>query len=235
MYALILAGGKGERLRPLTDTLPKPMVPVCGKPILEHQIEWLKAGGVTDVVFLSGYRSDVIQNHFRDGNGFGINTHYSVEDSPLGRGGAIKAGFTSVPVAEDMVAVLNGDVISEEPLGQLISFHRNRKLTNPAHLATIMVVPMVSPYGLVDIDLSDTITGFREKAEMDHWINAGVYVFERSIVDELPDLGDHETSTFPKLATVGRLAAVKSSQFWQSVDSFKDLRVAEDRLTTNST
>ncbi|GIT43488.1 MAG: hypothetical protein Ct9H300mP11_14240 [Chloroflexota bacterium] len=81
-----------------------------------------------------------------------------------------------------MVAVLNGDVISEEPLGQLISFHRNRKLTNPAHLATIMVVPMVSPYGLVDIDLSDTITGFREKIEMDHWINAGVYVFERSML-----------------------------------------------------
>ena len=211
------------------------MVPVCGKPILEHQIEWLKAGGVTDVVFLSGYRSDVIQNHFGDGNGFGINTHYSVEDSPLGRGGAIKAGFTSVPVAEDMVAVLNGDVISEEPLDQLILFHQNRKLANPLHLATIMVVPMVSPYGLVDIDLSDTITGFREKVEIDHWINAGVYVFERSIVDELPDLGDHETSTFPKLATVGRLAAVKSSQFWQSVDSFKDLRVAEDRLTTNST
>jgi len=134
-----------------------------------------------------------------------------------------------------MVVVLNGDVIAEEPLDQLMLFHRNRKFSNPSHLATIMVVPMVSPYGLVDIDLSDAITGFREKVEMDHWINAGVYVFERSIVDELPDLGDHETSTFPKLATVGRLAAVKSSQFWQSVDSFKDLQVAEDRLTTNST
>ena len=234
MYALILAGGKGERLRPLTDTVPKPMVPVCGKPILEHQIEWLKVGGVTDVVFLSGYRSNVIQDHFGDGKRVGIRTHYSVENVPLGRGGAIKAGFTNVPFGEEMVAVLNGDVIAEEPLNQLILFHRNRKLANPSHLATIMVVPMVSPYGLVDIDLSDTITGFREKVEMDHWINAGVYLFERSIVDELPNLGDHETSTFPKLATVGRLAAVKSCQFWQSVDSFKDLRAAEERLTQNS-
>ena len=234
MYALILAGGKGERLRPLTDTLPKPMVPVCGKPILEHQIEWLKIGGVTDVVFLSGYRSDAIQDYFGDGTGFGINTHYSVEDSPLGRGGAIKAGFINLPANENLVVVLNGDVITEEPLYNLMAVHRNRKSVSSSHLATIMVVPMVSPYGLVDIDSSDTIIGFREKVEMEHWINAGVYLFERSISDELPVLGDHETSTFPRLASAGRLAAVRSRQFWQSVDSFKDLREAEERLTTNN-
>ena len=234
MYALILAGGKGERLRPLTDTLPKPMVPVCGKPILEHQIEWLKVGGVTDVVFLSGYRSDAIQHHFGDGTGFGINTYYSVEDSPLGRGGAIKAGFAHVPASEDLVAVLNGDVITEEPLDQLMSVHCNRKSANSSHLATIMVVPMVSPYGLVDIDSADTVTGFREKVEMEHWINAGVYLFERSIIDELPDLGDHEISTFPRLANSGWIAAVRSRRFWQSVDSFKDLREAEERLATNN-
>ena len=230
MYAFILAGGKGERLRPLTDTLPKPMVPVCGKPILEHQVEWLKMGGVTDVVFLSGYRADVIEDHFRDGKDFGINAHYSVEDSPLGRGGAIKAGFPNIPGNEDTVAVLNGDVITEEPLDRLKAVHRERKSDNSSHMATIMVVPMVSPYGLVDIDPSDTIIGFREKVEMEHWINAGVYLFDRSIVDELPDLGDHETSTFPRLADVGQLAAVRSRKFWQSVDSFKDLREAEERI-----
>ena len=87
MYALILAGGKGERLRPLTDTLPKPMAPVCGKPILERQVEWLKEGGVNGVVFLAGYRWEAIRDHFGDGSGFGISVEYSVEDSPLGRGG----------------------------------------------------------------------------------------------------------------------------------------------------
>ena len=230
MYALILPGGKGERLRPLTDTLPKPMVPVCGKPILEHQVEWLKMGGLTDVVFLSGYRSDAIEDHFGNGKAFGINAHYSVEDSPLGRGGAIKAGFSNVPGNEDTVAVLNGDVITEESLNRLMAVHRERKSDNSLHMATIMVVPMVSPYGLVDIDSSDTITGFREKVEMEHWINAGVYIFDRSISDELPDLGDHETTTFPKLADDGRLAAVRSRKFWQSVDSFKDLREAEERV-----
>ena len=230
MYALILAGGKGERLRPLTDTLPNPMFPVCGKPILEHQVEWLKMGGLTDVVFLSGYRSDAIENHFGDGKAFGINAHYSVENSPLGRGGAIKAGLSSVPNNEDTVAVLNGDVITEESLNKLMVVHRERKSDNLSHMATIMVVPMVSPYGLVDIDSSDTIIGFREKVEMEHWINAGVYLFDRSIANELPDRGDHETSTFPRLANAGLLAAVKSRKFWQSVDSFKDLREAEERV-----
>ena len=230
MFALILAGGKGERLRPLTDSLPKPMVPVCGKPILEHQVEWLKAGGVTDVVFLSGYRAEVIETYFGNGNDFGINAHYSVEDSPLGRGGAIKQGFLKVPETEETVAVLNGDIITTETLDNMSARHRDRKAVNPSHMATIMVVPMVSPYGLVDMDGSGTVTGFREKVEMDHWINGGIYLFDRSIAAEMPDLGDHETETFPRLAEAGQLAALRSRSFWRSVDSFKDLREAEEHV-----
>lgn len=227
MYALILAGGKGERLRPLTDTLPKPMVPVCGKPILEHQVEWLKAGGITDVVFLAGYRWGAIKDHFGDGRDFGINAHYSLEESPLGRGGAIKAGLPQVPSSEDTVAVLNGDIITDETLDCLSAYHQERKSANENHLATIMVVPMVSPYGLVDMDSSGTVTGFREKVEMEHWINAGIYLFDRAIAEELPELGDHETETFPRLAQAGQLAAMRSRNYWRSVDSFKDLSEAE--------
>ena len=228
MYALILAGGKGERLRPLTDTLPKPMVPVCGKPILEHQVTWLKAGGVTDVVFLAGYRWEAIKDHFGDGKAFGINAHYSVEDSPLGRGGAIKKGFPKVPETEETVAVLNGDVITAETLDNLSARHRERRSANESHMATILVVPMVSPYGLVEMDETGTVTGFREKVEMEHWINGGIYLFERTIVAELPDIGDHETETFPRLAQAGQLAAFRSRSFWHSVDSLKDLQEAEE-------
>ena len=230
MYALILAGGKGERLRPLTDTLPKPMVPVCGKPILEHQVTWLKAGGVTDVVFLAGYRWEAIKDHFGDGKAFGINAHYSVEDSPLGRGGAIKKGFPKVPETEETVAVLNGDVITAETLDNLSARHRERRSANESHMATILVVPMVSPYGLVEMDETGTVTGFREKVEMEHWINGGVYLFERTIVAELPDIGDHETETFPRLAQAGQLAAFRSRSFWHSVDSLKDLQEAEEYI-----
>ncbi|NQW23527.1 MAG: nucleotidyltransferase family protein [SAR202 cluster bacterium] len=230
MYALILSGGKGERLRPLTDTLPKPMVPVCGKPILEYQVEWLKAGGVTDVVFLAGYRWEVIKEYFGDGQSFGINAHYSIEDSPMGRGGAIKMGFSKVPATENTVAVLNGDTITDETLDNVSVRYQERKSINKNHLATIMVVPMVSPYGLVEIDESDTVTGFREKVEMEHWINAGIYLFDRSIAAEFPDLGDHETETFPRLAQAGQLSAMRSRSFWHSIDSFKDLREAEEHV-----
>jgi len=230
MHALILAGGKGERLRPLTDDLPKPMVPLCGKPILLHQVEWLREAGVSDVVFLAGYRWEAIQDYFGDGSRFGIRVQYSVEDSPLGRGGAIRRGLSVVPQGEEPVVVLNGDVVTAERLGNLVDLHRSKKAAQESHLATIMVVPMVSPYGLVDLNGSDDVVGFREKVEMPHWINAGIYLFDRKIAAELPDLGDHETETFPRLAQAGAISAFKSRAFWRSVDSFKDLREAEEYL-----
>jgi len=234
MYALILAGGQGERLRPLTDTLPKPMVPVFGKPILAHQVTWLKDAGITDVVFLAGYRWEAIQDYFGDGQAFGIRAHYSLEDTPLGRGGAIRKGIPLVPETEQSIVVLNGDIITSERLDAILQRHQTRKNANSAHLATIMVVPMVSPYGLVDMNASDQVVGFREKVEMPHWINAGVYVLERRILPELPEIGDHENDTFPRLASSGQISAYKSREFWRSVDSFKDLREAEEYLSQRS-
>ncbi len=230
MYALILAGGQGERLRPLTDTIPKPMVQVAGKPILVRQVEGLKKAGVTDVVFLAGYRAQVIQDYFGDGDAFGIRAHYSIEDTPLGRGGAIKQGFSHVPEEAESVLVLNGDIITAEPISAVVERYNDRRADNSAHQATIMVTPMVSPYGIVDTDASDGVTAFREKAELPYWINAGIYVFHRGIAPALPDLGDHETETFPALAEAGMISAFKSRAFWRSVDSFKDLREAEEYL-----
>ena len=88
-YALIIAGGRGERLRPLTDNLPKPMIPLNGRPILWYQVEWMRSYGVTDVIFLCGYLGDTVSEYFGDGSKFGINAHYSYEDSPLGRGDTV--------------------------------------------------------------------------------------------------------------------------------------------------
>ena len=234
MYALILAGGQGERLRPLTDNLPKPMVPVGGKPILERQIEWLQSIGVSDVVFLAGYRWEAIKDHLGDGSAFGVRALYSVEDSPLGRGGAIRKGFSLVPKDSGPVAVLNGDVIRfEDPKG-LLERHQEKVDENPSHMATIMVVPMVSPYGLVEMNQTGDVVDFQEKVEMPYWINAGVYILERNIASELPELGDHETSTFPQLAHSGRISAFESRAFWRSVDSFKDLREAEAGIASQA-
>ena len=234
MYALILAGGMGERLRPLTDTLPKPMVPVCGQPILWHQVQWLKRAGVTDVVFLVGYRWQSIQAFFGDGTQFGIRAQYSVEDSPLGRGGAIRQGFSLVPVEVESAIILNGDIITDEEPDAVLANFQEKKSADPSHTATIMVVPMVSPYGLVDVDSQLEVVGFREKVELPYWINAGVYVFDRCIVPQLPELGDHEVETFPRLAQAGTISALKSQAFWRSVDSFKDLREAEEHLRVRS-
>ena len=230
MYALILAGGRGERLRPLTDTLPKPMVPVGGKPVLQRQTEWLTSAGVTDVVFLAGYSWQAVQAHFQDGSAHGFRAHYSIEDAPLGRGGAIRQGMAQLPATEEAVIVTNGDVVTELPLARLLDRHRQALSAASDHMATLVVTPFRSPYGIVDLDESDGVSGFREKVELPFWINAGIYALQRSIEPLLPEIGDHETATFPALAEQGRLAALRYSGYWSSIDSFKDLREAEERL-----
>jgi len=206
------------------------MVPLCGKPILWHQVQWLKRSGVTDIIFLAGYRWEAIKEFFGDGSDYGIHAYYSVEETPLGRGGAIRKGISLVPRRERQVVVTNGDVITAESLGDLVDRFRRNQETNPDHQATIMVVPFPNTYGVVDVNRQDDVEGFREKVDLPYWINAGVYVFSRQIEGRLPDLGDHESSTFPALAAEGKLAALRSRAFWRSVDSFKDLREAEDRL-----
>ena len=230
MYALILAGGKGERLRPLTDSLPKPLAPLHGKPILWYQVEWLKQAGVTNVIFLVGYRWEMVREYFGDGSKFGIKPTYSVETRPLGRGGAIRMGLARVPEDEDTVFVLNGDIITAQDPNEVLDFHLAKKAASSDHLATILVVPMTSPYGLVDLNQQCDVVAFQEKVQLPHWINAGVYVFDRAMTPLLPELGDHEVTTFPHLATQRRISAFKSLHFWRSVDSFKDLREAEEFL-----
>ncbi len=234
MYALVLSGGRGERLRPLTDNLPKPMVPVQGKPILQRQAEWLAAAGVTDIVFLAGYCWQAIQDHFQDGAAHGFRAHYSIEDSPLGRGGAIRQGLSSIPGGDEPLIVTNGDIVTDLPLTSLLSSYRQTAAANPQHMATITVVPFRSPYGVVDLNDADGVTGFREKIELPYWINAGIYVMRRDIEPLLPALGDHETETFPALAEQGQLSALRYRGYWSSVDSFKDLREAEEHIKATS-
>ncbi|MYC31301.1 MAG: hypothetical protein F4X65_14625 [Chloroflexi bacterium] len=136
--------------------------------------------------------------------------------------------MANVPVDEDTVIVLNGDIITSQDPAEVLNRHLERKLACPELLATIMVSPMISPYGLVDMNDEGDVVGFREKVELPHWINAGVYVLERRLWPLLPEVGDHEVLTFPDLAANGRIAAFKSRSFWRSVDSFKDLNEAEE-------
>ncbi len=225
MYALVLAGGKGERLRPYTADRPKPMVVANSKPILEHHLEWLRSGGVTHVILLCGYAHQVIQDHFGDGKAWGLHIEYSIEESPLGRGGALKRGFQRVPAQERVVVATNGDIITDQPLEPILASH-----LGSGALATVMLVPFVSPYGIAEVGDDDVIRGFVEKPQLPYWINGGVYMLARECAPYLPDIGDHENTTFPQLAQQGLLRAFKSQLFWKAVDTIKDLEELQRQL-----
>jgi NDP-sugar pyrophosphorylase family protein len=227
MYAIILAGGKGERLRPLTEDRPKPMVEVLGMPVLEYQIRWLKLSGVKGVVISCGYRHEVIEEYFGKGEKWGLDISYAVETEPLGRGGGIKQGLAKVRLRDKsgLVVVTNGDIITRLDLQKTIESHNVS-----GGMATVVVVPLISPYGIVDLDESGSIQGFREKPELPYWINGGVYIFSKGIYDLLPDKGDHEDTTFPQLAGEGRLNAFQCREYWRAIDTSKDLSEAKKDL-----
>ena len=225
MYALVLAGGKGERLRPLSEDRPKPMVPLAGKPILEYHLTWLRDEGVTHALLLCGYRADVIQDYFGDGRRWGLAIDYSLEDEPLGRGGAFKLAFSRVPPSEELLIGTNGDVLCNQPLAPILRAHRAS-----GAVATVMLTRFVSPYGIVQVTRDGRIIRFQEKPRLPHWINAGLYVLSRPFFDLLPDVGDHEDSAFPLLAERGQLRAYRSRAYWRSIDTIKDLTEAAREL-----
>lgn len=223
--AIILAGGKGERLRPYTNDRPKVMVELSGKPILGWQIEWLKSHGITKFVLTVSYKYEVIQQHFGDGSKFGIEIDYSIEDSPLGRGGGIKKGLKSSLVAgEENVVVCNGDIITKLNLKDMLKKHTDENV-----MVSLLLVPYISRWGVVKVDEEDHITGFEEKPKLPYWINGGVYVFNREVEPLLPDVGDHEKETFPKIPKE-KFFGFKDEGFWRAVDVVKDKSEAEQFL-----
>jgi NDP-sugar pyrophosphorylase family protein len=223
--ALVLAGGKGERLRPLTDDRPKPMVLINGLPILEHHLHWLRTNGISRAVLLTGHLHEVISDYFSEPRIEGLAIEWVVEEHPLGRGGAIRHGFETAGITADLVIATNGDVLTEQPLEPLVALHR---ASRPA--ATILLAPLFSQLGIVDAGDDGLVRSFEEKPRLPYWINAGVYVLSAGTLAEFPREGDHETSTFPALAAAGRLAALKSEAYWRSIESPKDLREAGERL-----
>ncbi|HXF81866.1 MAG TPA: nucleotidyltransferase family protein [bacterium] len=232
MQAIILAGGKGERLRPFTEDRPKCMVEILGVPLLGYQLQWLSAQGITDIIISCGYRHEAIQNYFGSGEKWGVTLRYSVESQPLGRGGALRLAFGLLAPGEDLCLATNGDVVTNVRLKPLVAAHRQLGV-----LATVVLAPFISPYGVVEVDAEDHIVAFHEKPELPYWMNAGIYVLSRQVEPLLPTLGDHEDSTFPTLARERQLGAYKSRAYWRSVDTVKDVtevsKELERRLMTS--
>ncbi|MEM1953751.1 MAG: NDP-sugar synthase [Nitrososphaerota archaeon] len=216
--AVILAGGYGKRLRPLTDTVPKPLLRVADRPIIEWQIRWLASYGLRSFIVCAGYLKERLVEELGSGNHLGVRIGYVFESEPLGTAGALK-NAEHLLSGERSFLVLNGDVLTDlNPLRVLGA-------TDGA-LAAMAVVPLPSPYGIVEFDRgTGLVRGFREKPVLgDHWINAGVYAFRSEMLEEVPEKGDLEREVFPRLAARGQLVAVPFGDcFWKSIDTHKDM------------
>ncbi|HUH99717.1 MAG TPA: nucleotidyltransferase family protein [Nitrososphaerales archaeon] len=229
MKALILAGGQGLRLRPLTDDRPKPLVAVGGRPIAERQLDWLLQNvELEEAIFLCGYKWTKLKEHF--GSDYkGVRIEYSVEESPLGTGGAFRKAIEGAGLADEDVVMMNGDIITELPLREMIEAHA----LAPSHpTVTILLVPYRSRFGIVHMDRRNLVTGFEEKPEFkDVWINGGIYVANaKKLLPSLPAKGDIERETFPELAASGQVLAHPFKGFWSLVDSIKDIQEVEKQL-----
>lgn len=218
MLAVVLVGGFGTRLRPLTNDVPKPMLPVVHRPMIVRLVERLAAGGVTDVVLALGFKPEPFEAAFPGGRVMGtpgVRVHYAVEPEPLDTGGAIAFAARHVG-ADDTFVVANGDVITDLDVGRLVAEHRRIRCD-----ATIHLTPVDDPsaFGVVETD-GDIVRRFVEKpapGETDsNLINAGTYVFEPAVLDLIePDQRvSIERSTFPSLVADRRLAAVATDDYW---------------------
>jgi mannose-1-phosphate guanylyltransferase len=222
MKTVILAGGIGKRLKPLTDTRPKPMIEVLNIPIIEWQIRWFRRFGIKDFVICVGYMKDMIVDYIGNGARFDSRVEYSIEEKALGTGGALLNAKEWVS-RQDSFFVLNGDVLSEmDP----------NKLLNVANSNVLAVVPLRSPFGVVELDENSKVQGFIEKPEIsDKWINAGLYLFTEEVFRYLPIEGNIEVTALPWLAKEGRLQAVRYRDvFWRSIDSHKDIEEASKEI-----
>ena len=221
MEAIILAGGRGTRLAPLTDHLPKSLVPVDGEPIISRQLWWLQENGVERVWLMTGYRAAQIYDYVRDGARWGVEVCHLSESKPLGRGGALKVGLGQAKVGS--VVALNGDVLTDLDLG-----HFERFAGQYSSLwAFLVAVQPPSPYGQVVIGSNHRVCEFQEKGRYPGWVNAGIYRLDTFLCAQLPEVGDHEDSTFPALVAQGRLGVYPSeSAWWTSIDSLRDLEMA---------
>jgi mannose-1-phosphate guanylyltransferase len=218
MQAVVLIGGKGTRLRPITYTVPKAMVPLRNKPYIEYMVDSLRAAGLEGAVFSMGYLPDPIQNHFeaRVMNNFSI--EYVVEDHPLGTAGGIKNAEEYLEDGPFVVA--NGDVLVGQRLTEVIEAHQGS-----GAMATITLTAVENPtaYGLVEVDHQLQVKRFVEKPGSEEMhtslINAGIYVLEREVLDIIPKGREVsiEREIFPKLQAMGKLRAYISSAYWKDI------------------
>jgi NDP-sugar pyrophosphorylase family protein len=223
--AIILAGGKGERLGDAAQGLPKALVALAGRPLAAYQIALLAQAGVERVLIsCAAGQEPVFEQELGD---LGVELELVGEPEPLGRGGGLRLAAQQRRETGPVYA-LNGDELFDIDLSDLLARHADK---SPA--ATITVAPLRSHLGVVDLGPDDTVVGFREAPLLPFWVNTGLYVLDEEAIERLPERGDHETTTFPELAAEGRLGAWRHEGLWLTVNTPKDLRVAQAFVESN--
>jgi mannose-1-phosphate guanylyltransferase/phosphomannomutase len=220
--AVIMAGGEGTRLRPLTSNVPKPMLPLVNRPMMEHIVELLRRHEITEVVVTLAFMPNVIRNYFGDGSEFGVQMVYATEESPLGTAGSVRNAMDEL---DDTFLVISGDVLTDIDLGAVIADHRSSGAT-----ATIGLVRVENPleYGIVTTDDSGAIDRFLEKPTwgevFSDTINSGIYVLEPSVFDAIPEgvAVDFSSDVFPKLLEQGhRVSGFVADGYWEDLGTLE--------------
>jgi mannose-1-phosphate guanylyltransferase len=217
MQALILAGGEGTRLRPLTSTVPKPVVPLVDRPFISDMIEWLRGHGVDDVILACGFMADGVRDVLGDGSGLGVRLRYIEEPSPLGTGGALKF---AEELLEDRFFMLNGDLLTDIDLTAQLKQHER---TGARATLALMAVQDPSAYGLVRRESDLSVREFIEKPNPDeidtNLVNAGAYILERPILESMAPRGTRvsiERDVFPSLVGQG-LYGYEATGYWMDI------------------
>ena len=210
MKAIILAGGRGKRLKPITDYVPKPLIPIMNIPIIEWQIKYLKKFGITEVIICSGYKTKMIEDYLNNKK-LGIKIAFSIENKPLGTGGAIKKAGKKIK--DKSFIVINGDTITNIDLKKLMKKENS-----------IASIQLRTKFGILQTEQNKIIKFDEKKEIMDLWMNAGIYHLNKETIKELPNIGDIEKTLFPDYAKKEKLSTVKFRKSkWYSIDSFKDI------------
>ena len=220
MKALILAGGRGKRLRPLTDKIPKSLILINKKPLIQYSINYLKKFGINEIIICSGYKSKQIQNFLKKKKNFGCKIEYSIEKNPLGTAGAIKNAIKNL--SDESFLVINGDIITNIDLKKIL------KKPN-----TIAANELKTKFGTMEIK-NNKILKFNEKTDVQNvWMNPGLYHLSTGILKILPRTGSLEAEIFPKLAKNKSLHTVKfKNVLWHSIDSFKDIELSSQEINS---
>lgn len=220
--AVILVGGKGTRLRPLTLSTPKPMLPTAGVPFLTHLLARIKAAGITHVVMGTSYKAEVFEQYFGDGSDMGLEIEYVVEEEALGTGGGIRNVYDKL--RHDTVMVFNGDVLGGTDLTKVLATHETKQADLTMHLVR---VPDPRAFGCVPTDAEGRVSAFLEKTEdpPTDQINAGIYVFKRELIETIPAgrAVSVERETFPRLLEEGRrVFGYVDQSYWRDMGTPDD-------------